>query len=277
MEQGDQSAEHGDQSAEHGDQSAVQGDQRAVQADQSATSDVLQSERIGGVLLLTFNRPQARNALNPELKDRLLRAMRDADSDPDVRAVVITGNGPIFCAGMDLKAFAGGAAFGGLTDFYANGIGKPLIAALNGPALGGGFEVALTCDLIIAPEQAWFALPEVKRGLFAAGGGTTLASRIPRAIALEIGLTGDPITASRALQIGLVNKVVPAEEVRPQALALAARIADNGPLAVALTKKLMRQCRWADAEETAGIFRSADALEGARAFAERRPPVWSGK
>ena len=195
---------------EQGEQSAVQG-------------DVLLSERIGGVLVLTLNRPQARNALNPELKDRLLRAMRDADGDPDVRAVVITGNGPIFCAGMDLKAFAVGAAFGGLTDFYANGIAKPLIAALNGPALGGGFEVALTCDLIIAPDQAWFALPEVKRGLFAAGGGTTLASRIPRAIALEIGLTGEPITASRALQIGLVNKVVPADQVRPEALALADR------------------------------------------------------
>jgi enoyl-CoA hydratase len=262
---------------EQGDQSVEQGDQSVEQPDQSAASDVLLSERTGGVLVLTFNRPQARNALNPELKDRLLQAMRDADGDPDVRAVVITGNGPIFCAGMDLKAFASGAAFGGLTEFYANGIGKPLIAALNGPALGGGFEVALACDLIIAPEQAWFALPEVKRGLFAAGGGTTLASRIPRAVALEIGLTGEPITATRALQIGLVNRVLPAEEVLAEALRLAARIAENGPLAVALTKKLMRECRWADADETAGIFRSADAMEGARAFAERRPPVWSGK
>jgi enoyl-CoA hydratase len=269
--------EQGDRRAVQGDRRAVQADRSAVQADQSATSDVLLSERIGGVLVLTFNRPQARNALNPELKDRLLQAMRDADGDPGVRAVVITGNGPIFCAGMDLKAFAAGAAFGGLADFYAHGIAKPLIAALNGPALGGGFEVALTCDLIIAPEQAWFALPEVKRGLFAAGGGTTLAGRIPRAIALEIGLTGDPITASRALQIGLVNKVVPAEEVLGEALKLAGRIAENGPLAVALTKKLMRECRWADPEETAGVFRSADALEGVRAFAERRPPAWSGK
>jgi enoyl-CoA hydratase len=244
--------------------------------DPQATDEVLLSERTGHVEVLTLNRPRARNALNPELKDALLAAMAKADGDPGVRAVVVTGNGPVFCAGMDLKAFAGGAAFGGLTDFYANGIAKPLIAALNGPALGGGFEVALSCDLIIAPEQAWFALPEVKRGLFAAGGGTTLASRIPRAIALEIGLTGEPITASRALQIGLVNKVVPAGQVRPEALALAARIAENGPLAVALTKKLMRECRWADPEETAGVFRSADALEGARAFAERRPPVWSG-
>jgi enoyl-CoA hydratase len=254
-----------------------QGDQGAEQGDQSATSDVLLSERVGGVLVLTFNRPQARNALNPELKDRLLQAMRDADSDPDVRAVVITGNGPIFCAGMDLKAFAGGAAFGGLADFYQTGIGKPLIAALNGPALGGGFEIALACDLVIASEDAWLAMPEVKRGLFAAGGGTTVATRIPLAVALEMGLTGDPITAARAEQLGLVNKVVPAAEVRKEAVTMAEKLAANGPLAVALTKKLIRERRWADAEETAAIFRSADALEGARAFAERRPPAWTGK
>ena len=194
-----------------------QGDQGAEQGDQSATSDVLLSERVGGVLVLTFNRPQARNALNPELKDRLLQAMRDADSDPDVRAVVITGNGPIFCAGMDLKAFAGGAAFGGLADFYQTGIGKPLIAALNGPTLGGG---------------------------------TTVATRIPLAVALELGLIGDPITAARAERLGLVNMVVPADEVRKEAVAVAEKLAANGPLAVALTKKLIR---------------------------ERRPPAWTGK
>ena len=254
-----------------------QGDQGAEQGDQSATSDVLLSERVGGVLVLTFNRPQARNALNPELKDALLAAMAKADGDPGVRAVVVTGNGPVFCAGMDLKAFAGGAAFGGLTDFYRDGIGKPLIAALNGPALGGGFEIALACDLVIAAEEAWLALPEVKRGLFAAGGGTTLATRIPLAVALEMGLTGDPITAARAAQLGLVNKVVPADEVRKEAITVAGKLAANGPLAVALTKKLIRERRWADAAETAAIFRSADALEGARAFADRRPPAWTGK
>jgi enoyl-CoA hydratase len=241
------------------------------------TSDVLLTERIGHVVVLTLNRPQARNALNPELKDRFLQAMREADSDAGVRAVVITGNGPVFCAGMDLKAFAGGAAFSGLADFYANGIGKPVVAALNGPALGGGFEIALACDLVIAAEEAWLALPEVKRGLFAAGGGTTLAARIPLAVALEIGLTGDPVPAARAQQMGLVNKVVPVSEVRPEALKLAEKIAANGPLAVALTKKLMRERRWADAEETMAVFRSADAMEGARAFAERRPPAWTGK
>jgi enoyl-CoA hydratase len=247
------------------------------QDDQKATGEVLLGERTGHVLVLTLNRPQARNALNPELKDALLQAMAAADGDPDVRAVVVTGNGPVFCAGMDLKAFAGGAAFGGLTDFYVNGIGKPLIAALNGPALGGGFEITLACDLIIAAEGAWLAMPEVKRGLFAAGGGTTVATRIPLAVALEMGLTGDPITAARAEQLGLVNKVVPAGEVRAEAVKLAEKLAANGPVAVALTKRLIRERRWADAEETAAIFRSADALEGARAFAERRPPAWTGK
>ena len=245
--------------------------------DPTADTEVLLSERTGHVLVLTLNRPQARNALNPELKDAILDAAAAADHDPDVRAVVITGNGPVFCAGMDLKSFAGGAAFGGLTDFYKNGIGKPLIAALNGPALGGGFEIALACDLVIAAEDAWLAMPEVKRGLFAAGGGTTVATRIPLAVALEMGLTGDPITAARAEQLGLVNKVVPAGEVRKEAIAVAEKLAANGPLAVALTKQLIRERRWADPDETAAIFHSADALEGARAFAERRPPAWTGK
>ena len=117
---------------------------------------------------MVVNRPEPPDALNPELKDALLQAMAAADGEPDVRAVVVTGNGPVFCAGMDLNAFAGGSAFGGLTHFYVNGIGKPLIAALNGPALGGGFEITLACDLIVAAEGAWLAMPEVKRGRFAA-------------------------------------------------------------------------------------------------------------
>jgi enoyl-CoA hydratase len=185
--------------------------------DPTADGEVLLSERIGHVRVLTLNRPRARNALNPDLKDAILQAMAEADGDPDVRAVVITGNGPVFCAGMDLKAFAGGAAFGGLADFYQTGIGKPLIAALNGPALGGG---------------------------------TTVATRIPLAVALELGLTGEPITAARAERLGLVNMVVPADEVRKEAVAVAEKLAANGPLAVALTKKLIR---------------------------ERRPPAWTGK
>jgi enoyl-CoA hydratase len=179
-------------------------------------NDVLLTERSGHVLVLTLNRPEVRNALNPELKDRLIDAMGGADDDQDVRAIVLTGNGPVFCAGMDLKAFA-------------------------------------------------------------AGGGTTLAAAIPLAIALELGLTGDPITASRAAEIGLVNKVVPAGEVRSAAIKLAERIAANAPLGVAVTKKLMRERRWPEPEDIEAVFRGADAMEGARAFAERRPPVWTGK
>jgi enoyl-CoA hydratase len=241
------------------------------------TSDVLANERTGGVLVLTLNRPQARNALNPELADALSRAMRAADADPGVRAIVLTGAGPVFCAGMDLKAFARGADMSGFTWFYTEGIDKPVIAALNGSALAGGFELALACDLIVAAEEAKVGIPEVKRGLFAAAGGTTLSARIPLAAALELGLTGDPVTVTRARELGLVNRVVPAGLVRDEAVALARRIADNAPLSVAITKKLMRERRWGTPGEIAAIFRSADAMEGARAFAERRPPVWTGK
>ena len=248
-----------------------------AQDDLTVTSDVLLTERTGNVLVLTLNRPEVRNALNPELKDRLIQRVRAADADPGVRAVVITGNGPVFCAGMDLKAFAKGADFGGLAWLYKEGISKPVIGALNGPALAGGFELALACDLIIAAEDAKVGLPEVKRGLFAAGGGTTLSARIPLAIALEFGLTGEFMDARRAQELGLFNKVVPAENVKQEAIDLARKIAENAPLSVAVTKKLMRERRWGTPEETAAVFRSSDAMEGARAFAERRSPVWTGK
>ncbi len=245
--------------------------------DQTVNSDVLLTERSGNVLVLTLNRPEVRNALNPELKDRLTQSVREADADPDIRAVVITGNGPVFCAGMDLKAFAAGADFGGLVWLYKDGIGKPIVGALNGPALAGGFELALACDLLVAAEDASVGLPEVKRGLFAAGGGTTLSARVPLAVALELGLTGDFITARRAAEIGLFNKVVPAADVKRTAVDLARKIAENAPLSVAITKKLMRERRWGSAEETAAVFGSSDAMEGALAFAQRRQPVWTGK
>jgi len=245
--------------------------------DVRVANEVLLTERADGVLVLTLNRPEVRNALNPELKDALNDAMRGAEADPGVRTVVLTGTGPIFCAGMDLKAFARGADMSGFTWFYTDGISKPVIAALNGSALAGGFELALACDLIVAAEDAKVGIPEVKRGLFAAAGGTTLSARIPLAAALELGLTGDPITVTRAQELGLVNRVVPAGQVRSEAIALAMRIAENAPLSVAITKKLMRERRWGTSEEIAAVFRSADAMEGARAFAERRPPVWAGK
>ncbi|MFD4876173.1 enoyl-CoA hydratase-related protein [Streptomyces sp. NPDC058420] len=241
-------------------------------------SDLVLTERIGAVLVATLNRPEARNALNPELIDGLSVALREADTDPSVRAIVLTGAGTVFCAGMDLKAFAkGGGSFDGLVWFFREGIATPVIAALNGSALAGGFELALACDLVVAAEDAKLGIAEVKRGLFAAGGGTTLADRVPLAVALEMGLTGDLVTASEAKQFGLVNRAVPAGEVREAALTLAGRIAENGPLGVTMTKKLMRERRWAEPDEVTSVFKSADAVEGARAFAERRSPVWSGK
>jgi enoyl-CoA hydratase len=229
------------------------------------------------VLVATLNRPEARNALNPELMDALSVVLRSADADPDVRAIVLTGAGPVFCAGMDLKAFAQGGNFTGLLWFYRDGVMTPVVAALNGSALAGGFELMLACDLVVASEDARLGIAEVKRGMFAAGGGTTLADRIPVAVALEMGLTGEPVTAERGREVGLVNQVVPAEQVLPEALKLAEQIAGNAPLAVALTKKLMRERRWGEPDEVATVFASADAMEGARAFAERRPPVWTGR
>jgi enoyl-CoA hydratase len=241
-------------------------------------SDLVLTERVGAVLVATMNRPETRNALNPELIDELSAVLREADTDPAIRAIVLTGAGTVFCAGMDLKAFAkGGGKFDGLVWFFREGITTPVIAALNGSALAGGFELALACDLVVAAEDAKLGIAEVKRGLFAAGGGTTLADRVPLAVALEMGLTGDLVTAADAKQFGLVNRAVPADEVRETALTLAGRIAENGPLGVAMTKKLMRERRWAEPAEVESVFRSADAAEGARAFAERRSPVWTGK
>jgi enoyl-CoA hydratase len=239
--------------------------------------DLVLTERVGNVLVATMNRPEARNALNPELIQELSAVLKEADADPTVRAIVLTGAGPVFCAGMDLKAFARGARFDGLTWFLRDGVATPVIAALNGSAVAGGFELALACDLVVAADNASLGIAEVKRGLFAAGGATTLADRIPLAFALEMGLTGELITATRAREIGLVNRAVQADVVRTEALALAEQIAENGPLGVAMTKKLTRERRWAEPTEIESVFRSADATEGAKAFAERRTPLWTGK
>ena len=237
------------------------------------------------ILVVTLDRPEAGNALDPATGQELLDAFARAAADDDVRAIVLTGAGEkIFCAGMDLKAFASGAdltpLIGGINALKT--CAKPLIAAVNGAALAGGFEIMMHCDLVVAAEHARFGLPEVKRGLVAGGGGTRLPSRIPLAIALEIGLTGDPIDAPRALSLGLVNAVVPAAQVLPEARALAARIAANGPMAVRVTKQLMREEIGSGDEAHVGatvapVFASADAREGAIAFAEKRPPVWTGR
>jgi enoyl-CoA hydratase/carnithine racemase len=256
-------------------------------------SDELVRERRGPVLVARLNRPEVRNALNGALIRGIGGVMNAADADPDIRAVVLTGTGDhAFCAGMDLRDFASGEqtsdgdpeAMEGFRRLIQGQVRVPLIGAANATAVAGGLELLLGCDIIVASSAAEFGLPEVKRGLFAAGGGTFVGTRLPLAIALEIALTGDSIDAERAHALGLVNAVVPPDQVLPTALAFAERIAANGPLGVAATKELVR-LGVTDAARAAArlrelqpvVFGSEDAKEGATAFVEKRAPVWRGR
>jgi enoyl-CoA hydratase/carnithine racemase len=249
-------------------------------------------ERRGNVTIVTLNRPERRNALDGPTMREVGTAFTEAEHDPEVRAVILTAVGDrAFCAGMDLRAFAesGTPDSGdgpGLGVFMGRTYPKPLIAAVNGPAVAGGFELVLACDIVVAAEHATFGLPEVKRGLVAAGGGAILLpGRLPLAVALEFGLTGDAIDAARAYTLGLVNRVVPADQVLETALGLAEVIVANGPLAVQVTKQLMLEAaggndaalRQRANELVAPVFASDDAREGATAFAEKRPPRWTGR
>lgn len=251
-------------------------------------------ERTGHVEVLTLNRPDAANSLNPPLLAELGTALHEILVDDEVRAVVVTGSGErVFCAGMDLSAlgeFNEGQNPGDpsgartLAAFMEGAYTKPLIAAVNGAAVGGGLELVMACDLVVAAEHARFGLPEVKRGLYPAGGGTLLSNRIPQALALEMGLTGRLVGAERAAQAGLVNQVVPAADVLVAASALATEVAANGPLGVQLTKRLMRRAvdHGSDAgratpEENRAVFRSEDAREGSAAFMEKRDPTFRGR
>jgi enoyl-CoA hydratase len=257
---------------------------------------VLERSREGSVEILKLNRPEQRNALSPELLEALSAALGEIKADDSVRVVIVTAAGDkAFCAGMDLKGFAEAQASGApprdpakMANYQEFGQGlfpKPVIAAVNATAVAGGFELVMNCDLVVTSDQAKFGIPEVKRGLFPAGGGFTLPARIPLAVALELGLTGDFIDAEHALRLGLVNRVVPAGDVVKTALELAARISENGPLGVALTKKLMRTvaehgvdaARAQAIEGHASVFQSEDALEGSRAFGEKRAPQWKGR
>ncbi|MEV3964224.1 enoyl-CoA hydratase-related protein [Nocardia sp. NPDC050193] len=245
-------------------------------------------ERHDAVTVVTLNRPEVRNALDGATVTAVGQVLAAAEHDDTVRAIVLTGAGErAFCSGMDLKAFATGASLTtetgpGLAIFTQRIYPKPIIAAVNGAAVAGGFELVLACDLVVAAEEATFGLPEVKRGLVAAGGATNLPRRIPLPLALEIALTGNWMTAARAFQIGLVNRVVPRDQVLSEALSLAQTIASNGPLAVRITKELMvPQATGATGVEigaaTAPVFASNDAQEGAVAFLEKRPPRWTGR
>ncbi len=250
-------------------------------------AEPLLTERRGHVLILTINRPQARNAITGDVAAGIAAAMGELDGDPQLRVAILTGAGGTFSAGMDLKAaLAGepasvpGRGFGGLTTEPPR---KPLIAAVEGWALAGGCEIVLACDLIVAADDARFGLPEVKRGLAAGSGGLVrLPQRIPYHVAMELILTGDLMSAERAYECGLVNALAPSGRALEVAWQLAEKVAANGPLAVAASKAVVRQGDgWADEavrNRHKGIIRSvmksADAVEGSRAFTEKRTPVW---
>jgi enoyl-CoA hydratase/carnithine racemase len=253
-------------------------------------TDAVLTEIFDAVAVITINRPEARNAVNKAVAEGIAAAMDEFERRDDLTVAVLTGAGGTFSSGMDLKAFmrgelpdVPGRGFGGLA---AKPPSKPLIAAVEGYALAGGCELALAADMIVAARDAKFGLPEVKRGLVAGAGGLfRLPRRVPRAIAMEIILTGDFIGAERAYAVGLVNRLADAGSALTDALGLARTIAANGPLAVRVSKTIIEQSAdWSDAEsfERQGplvgpVFTSADAQEGALAFAEKRPPIWRGK
>ncbi len=252
-------------------------------------SDELLTERRGRTLVITINRPRARNAINRAVSFGLAEAVQELDEDPALSVAVVTGAGGNFCAGMDLKAFVAGEDMlvpGRGLGFTERPARKPIISAVEGFALAGGTELALATDLIVAARDAKFGLPEVKRGLVAGGGGLIrLPQRIPYQKAMELALTGDSFTAVEGAGFGLVNRLTEPGEALAGALELAQRVAANGPLAVAATKEIVAAARdWrahdAFARQSAvlePVFASADAKEGATAFAEKREPVWQGK
>lgn len=254
------------------------------------------TERRGNVLLITLNRPEARNAVNAAVSTALGDALHAAQQDPEVRAVVLTGAGQTFCAGADLKAisrreniFHPDHAEWGFAGYVQHVIDKPIIAAVNGTALGGGTEIALASDLVVAEERTTFGLPEVKRGLIAGAGGVfRIVDQLPRKVAMELILTGEPMSAADALRWGLINEVVPDGTVVDAALALAERITVNAPLAVWASKRVARgvddgtvpdeQAGWnRTIREMGAVLRSKDAREGPLAFAEKRQPVWKAE
>lgn len=243
-----------------------------------------------GVMVITMNRPEAKNAANKALAVGVSAAIDQLEEDLEIRVGIITGAGGTFCSGMDLKAFVSGETpviegrgFAGLCEYTGS---KPLIAAVEGYALAGGFEMAISCDFIVSAQDAQFGIPEVKRGLVAGAGGLAkLPKQIPSRIAKEMALTGDFISAQRAFDLGLINRVADSGEALFVARELANKIAANGPLAVAASKQVVDKAQDWTTEEMhqeqikilMPVFSSKDAIEGATAFAEKRKPIWKGQ
>ncbi|TDC91588.1 crotonase/enoyl-CoA hydratase family protein [Actinomadura sp. 7K507] len=253
-------------------------------------SDEVLVEHADGVTVVTINRPEARNAVNRAVTDGVAAALEEFESRKDLTVAILTGAGGTFCSGMDLKAFVAGENVShperGLAGITLRPPRKPVIAAVEGYALAGGCEIALACDLIVAAEDARFGIPEVKRGLVAGAGGLIrLPRRVPYGVAMRLALTGEFITAAEAERHGLVTEITAPGKALEGARALAETIAVNAPLAVAATKQVLdAQADWASDEAfdrqqeiIRPVFTSADAREGATAFAEKRPPVWRGE
>jgi enoyl-CoA hydratase len=242
-----------------------------------------------GILIVTINRPEAKNAMTKAASEAIAAAMDRLDAEDDLRVGILTGAGGTFCSGMDLKGFLRGESpsvegrgFGGVVQAPP---AKPLIAAVEGYALAGGLELMIACDLVVASDKAKFGIPETKRGLVAAAGGVMmLPDQIPERIAMELALTGEFIDAARAYELGLINSVTEGSALEG-AKALAAKIVANGPLAVKVSKQIIKESRgWPmderydrQAKLIAPVFVSEDAREGAAAFAEKRAPNWKGK